>query len=151
MIGRALVLYHSHTGNTEMLADWIKQELERKNILVDYYFLIDLAEVDLSVYEIICLGTYTWGNGDIPREWEKFWPVFHDYHFSRTVFGVFGTGDTFYPHYCGAVTKLCARLQDVVSVACALRVELQPQGVDRERCVRFVELLVARISINSYS
>ncbi|QPC47623.1 flavodoxin domain-containing protein [Mangrovibacillus cuniculi] len=151
MIIRALIIYHSISGNTEMLAGWIQQEFEKIEVLVDYYTLTDLPNVDLSVYDIISLGTYTWGNGDIPREWDTFWPLLHDSHLPGTVFGVFGTGDTFYPNFCGAVTRICAQLESVVLVACALKVELQPQEQDRERCAKFTEVLVNRVSIDSYN
>jgi flavodoxin I len=60
------------------------------------------AEVLLQ-YDGILLGSYTWGDGELPFEAEDFYDQFDDLDLNGKVVGCFGSGDHAYPHFCAAV------------------------------------------------
>jgi flavodoxin I len=63
---------------------------------------------------------------------------------------VFGTGDSCYPMFCGAVDQFRDMLYVHTNLAATLKVELRPQERDFQRCEKFVEALLLRASMYSY-
>ena len=58
----ALVLYWSHTGNTEKVAVAIRTGLEAAGLTVDCRRVHDAGGLDLFDYDLVCLGfpSYSW-------------------------------------------------------------------------------------------
>lgn len=59
---KAIVLYWSHTGNTEEVADAIRAGLEAAGLAVTAMRIADAAGVDFFQYDLVCLGfpSYNW-------------------------------------------------------------------------------------------
>ena len=92
---KVLIVYHSYSGNTKDLAEFIKTQLSNS-------FEVDLFEInkyskevltDVEQYDTIILGTFTWGKGEIPIQVRKFVKEYQEYFKTKQVF-LFGTGDT---------------------------------------------------------
>ena len=64
---------------------------------------------------------------------------------NQVITGIVGTGDRFYPEFCGAVDEFRDMLYVQTKLAVTLKVELSPQVSDLERCVKFVELFLERM------
>lgn len=144
---KAAIIYTSITGNTTTLAEEIQQEMHRNTIDVDLIPINDLNYDCLGDYDSIVIGTYTWDNGDLPLEMEELFTQIEETELKHVTTGVFGTGDSFYPYYCGAVDLFRDMLYVHTELAVTLKVELMPQSEDlikvKQFCQRFVRPLVA--------
>ncbi len=103
----------------------------------------------LKAYDIVAVGTYSWDNGDLPIEMEDLFEAFEEEHVPHLTTGVFGTGDSFYPYYCGAVDLFRDMLYVHTNLAVTLKVELMPQDDDLNRCDKFCDRLARELSVIS--
>lgn len=142
---RIALIYSSKTGNTKELAEVIKKRLLFQKHEVEVYLAENLpSHFHLNHYDAIIIGTFTWGNGDIPKEMKRVYEMFEKEQSDHIVTGVFGTGDRFYPHFCGAVDNFRDMLYANTDLAVTLKVELAPQKSDISRCELFVQKLTEK-------
>jgi flavodoxin I len=144
---KALILYASAsaTKNTKEIARLIFEEMQASGIETDCFSIREFDELEaIKSYDIVVVGTYSWGNGRIPRQMRRLAEYFEENPDKTLVTGVFGSGDTFYPKFCGAVDEFKALLADKTNLAVTLKVELFPQERDIAKMGKFVELLKAR-------
>ncbi|MFC4735098.1 flavodoxin domain-containing protein [Bacillus daqingensis] len=141
------VLVQSMSGNTDELADLIIQKLHERGWYAEKTAVRDLPdELDLHQIEGILFGTYTWGNGEIPRHMKPALDRIKSQDLTATPCGIFGTGDSFYPHFCGAVDRLRSLLKLVTGAEPpVLKVELLPQPDDEERIASFVQAYMEHV------
>lgn len=138
------IVYSSVTGNTKELVEEISKECHKKFQHVDMFPIHQFTFSFLDFYDVIVIGTYTWGNGDIPKEMVPLYEALNKKERRRLVTGVVGTGDRFYPHFCGAVDHF-KDIHAKTNLAVTLKVELLPQEIDKEKCKQFVELVWKRL------
>ncbi len=62
----------SMSGNTEDIVSIIQRELEQHDVNVTITELDQFVGEDLSRFDGLLLGSYTWGDGDLPYEAEDF-------------------------------------------------------------------------------
>lgn len=144
---KVAIIYSSITGNTKELI------ITLHNLLLEYPFQVHIYQVDefriskLSQFDAVIIGTYTWGNGEIPDEMISIYHAFEKNDFSRMVTGVAGTGDRFYPSFCGAVDKFRDMLFVQTELFATLKIELNPQAKDIVQCRKFVDSLARRLEL----
>lgn len=146
MSKKVAIIYASMSGNTEDIATEVSKHLEPFE-----FEMLEMENLDASVvldYDGILLGTYTWGDGDLPYEAEEFHDQLDEIDLSGKVVGCFGSGDHAYPLFCEAVNhfqnKVIERGATVVQES--LKIELAPESEeDLEQCksfaLQFVQLL----------
>ncbi|MFJ5963600.1 flavodoxin [Bacillus sp. NPDC093026] len=100
---KALIAYASMSGNTEDMATILKQTLEEKGIDTVMLELDETSVESLSLYDYILIGSYTWGDGDLPYEAEDFYDQVSSLELNHAKAAVFGSGDYSYPKFCEAV------------------------------------------------
>lgn len=101
---QALLVFASLTGNTEEMADIVAETLENRGIHVDIVDSMQADAQDFLDYDICIVGSYTYGvDGVLPDEMIDFHEELGEIDLSGKVFGVFGSGDTFYDYFCAAV------------------------------------------------
>jgi flavodoxin I len=144
---KVAIIYNSITGNTKELAEELYQILLEELADVSIFRIDEFPLSNLCQYHAVAIGTYTWGNGDIPKEMWQLYKVFESLNKKDITTAVFGTGDSFYPLFCGAVDQFRDMLYIHTNLAATLKVELLPQKQDLQRCRRFVETLLRRASI----
>ena len=144
------IVYASLSGNTEELAQVIYRIFLTKSVQISIYRIEEFPVSDLCHYDVIAIGTYTWGNGDIPKEMRQLYQAFESISRKDMTTAVFGTGDSCYPMFCGAVDQFRDMLYVHTNLAATLKVELRPQEQDLQRCEKFVEALLLRASMYSY-
>lgn len=100
---KAIIIYTSMTGTTEEMANLIAEALQDEDwdVQVEDAFCINVQ--DLLHYEIIIVGCYTWGNGDIPDEIVDFYEELQEFDLQGKRAAVFGPGSSQYEHYAHAV------------------------------------------------
>lgn len=136
------IIYTSITGNTEAVAEELFRIFQTKSVEVSMDRIEEFQFSKLSQYDAIVIGTYTWGNGEIPKEMYKLYQAIEILEKKELITAVFGTGDSFYPQYCGAVDQFRDMLYVHTRLAATLKVELTPQNKDVYRCQMFVESMI---------
>ncbi|MEH7253425.1 flavodoxin domain-containing protein [Neobacillus niacini] len=147
---KVAIIYSSVTGNTKELAEELYQILLEEVADVSIFKIEKFPLSQLcSKYDAVMIGTYTWGNGEIPKEMWDLYQAFELLNTKGITTAVFGTGDSFYPKFCGAVDQFRDMLYVHTSLAATLKVELLPQKQDLQRCRKLVETLLRRASIRN--
>jgi flavodoxin I len=140
------IVYTSVTGNTQELAEELFRLLKSKSVDVTMYRIDEFEPSHLRKYDAVAIGTYTWGNGEIPKEMWGLYQAFELLKMDITT-AVFGTGDSFYPNFCGAVDQFRDMLYVNSHFVATLKVELTPQKTDLPRCLKLVELMMGRVNL----
>ncbi|QED48240.1 flavodoxin domain-containing protein [Cytobacillus dafuensis] len=152
---RTAIIYTSITGNTEELALLLFEQFKKKQFDTFLYRIDQFPLHTLENFDAIVIGTYTWGNGDIPFEMELLYQEIAKRERKNLITGIFGTGDRFYPLFCGAVDRFKDVLKNCTDLAVTLKVELLPQELDLNRCMKFVNIISERVQmkhqLNVYS
>lgn len=138
------IVYASVTGNTEAAAKILLDICRGKGLETELWPINDFPLTQLSRYDIVLVGTYTWGSGEIPRELYSLFGAFETLGRKHLVTAVFGTGDSFFAEFCGAVNRFRDMLFVQTALAATLKIELQPQEADKIRCERFVESVLKK-------
>lgn len=139
------LVFTSKTGNTEELVLILFRLFLKKKIDVALYRIEHFPLMELSQFDGIVIGTYTWGNGEIPYEMMELYREFEIQDVKHMITGVVGTGDSGYPMFCGAVDGFRDMIYVQTRLAVTLKVELSPQLQDLDRCERFVEIFMNRL------
>ncbi|MBT2728052.1 flavodoxin domain-containing protein [Bacillus sp. ISL-75] len=140
------IVYSSKTGNTEELAQRIFHLFLKKNVMVSLFRIEQFRVRDLSQYAAIVIGTYTWGNGEIPQEMMELYRAFETQDVKKVLTGVIGTGDSGYPQFCGAVDEFKDMLYVHTDLIATLKIEVSLQMKDIDRCSRFVTIFLDQLS-----
>lgn len=87
------IIYGSSTGATAKVADRIKKEISEPVAVV-----IDVAKIPGSLkfeeYDLLILGTSTWGAGDLQDDWQDKLPLLKGANLSSKTVALFGLGDS---------------------------------------------------------
>lgn len=125
-----IVIYHSFSGNTKDLAELISTQLGS----IPLYRINKYTEEvlpNLSQFDKIILGTFTWGQGEIPSEVRKFVKE-NQQHFQQKEVYLFGTGDTQFGGdelFCSAVDVLNRIIKSPIK---PLKIEQHYQGSQKQ-------------------
>ncbi|MNC02594.1 Flavodoxin [compost metagenome] len=99
---KSAILYYSNSGNTKSLVE----EFSKNNSKFDVFNL--KKQTNLSIienYDTIIIGTPTLGNGIPPAYFSKNASELKKYLCNKNI-GLFGSGNSIYPYYCGALDVL---------------------------------------------
>ncbi|MBN8200991.1 MULTISPECIES: flavodoxin [Bacillaceae] len=135
------VFYASMSGNTEAIADIIAGELKDQNHDVDLEdFMSVQSASELLNYDLTFIGMYTWGDGDYPDECLDIIEEIEQLDLEKQPFAIFGSGDTSYPDFCGALDQLQRIIEEQggTVVGNPLRIEFNPEPEDEEIIKKFV-------------
>ncbi len=150
-MSKILMLYASATGNTELMAEVMVDYLEDRNdqVVIKTFDFDPIDVEEMLDYDAILIGTHTWDDGGLPYEIEDFYEQLESVDVTGKVIGVFGSADSFYDTYGGAVDLFYDHLENLgaVLVPQRLKVDLEPDREDIERCVKFVGMLCEMIEV----
>ncbi len=131
------IVYASLSGNTEDIANLIKANLE-KNYLVDLkpaeYTLFN----DVSSYDGIIIGTYTWNDGIIPFEFNQFFTSI-DERIKDKYIGIYGSGDMKYKFYCTAVDSFYNKVKSFGTKISENKLKME-LGPDNEEKIKLIKI-----------
>jgi len=105
------IFFGSSSGTTESVANRIAEKLGLNASQIH-----DVAKgspSDLANYEVLLLGSSTWGVGDLQDDWERFLPKIKNLDLSQKIVGLFGCGDSssFSDSFCDSIGILYNGLQ----------------------------------------
>lgn len=146
---RTLILYHSYSGNTKALAEEIENQLKEKSTM-DIIDVKTAKEVNrnksyqsILEYDVIILGSNTWGDGDMPTPMRKICDYLNqdsvDDLLKDKVTAVFGTGESGYSHYCESVNMMRDLFRGRSHLIVTLKVEQLYCNDDMWRIETFAE------------
>jgi len=105
------IFYGSNTGTTEEVANQIAKLLNIDSS--DIHNVASSAPTDVADYEVLILGTSTWGSGDIQDDWADFVNGLKIIDLTGKQIALFGCGDeTMSDTFCDGVGTLYDDLQD---------------------------------------
>lgn len=105
------IFYGSTTGTTEEVANKIGKELGVT--AMDIRNVAKSAPSDVADYDVLLLGTSTWGSGELQDDWYDFVAGLSEIDLHGKKVALFGCGDeTMGDTFCGAVGELYKRLKD---------------------------------------
>ena len=133
---RILIAYLSYSGNTEEVAEIIEDVLRADRIQVDKHRIGVDPFVDVSAYDYIFIGTFTWDLGSTPDEVKDF---VLDVGYKPANVAVFGSGDTQFGGdelFCRAVDRLATFYNSKWN---GLKIEQSPRGTQERIVEKWVE------------
>ncbi|MCO4851035.1 flavodoxin [Bacillus vallismortis] len=139
-MGKILLVYATMSGNTEAMADLIEKGLQEAEAEADRFEVMDIDDAQLfNDYDHIMMGTYTWGDGDLPDEFLDLAEDMDEIDFSGKTCAVFGSGDTAYEFFCGAVDTLEAKIKERGGeiVLPSVKIENNPEGEEEKELIEF--------------
>lgn len=99
----AKIVYASMTGNTEEIADIVANKLEELGLDVETDECTTVEADHFLDADLAIVATYTYGDGELPDEIVDFYEDLADLNLAGKVYGVCGSGDTFYDEFCKSV------------------------------------------------
>lgn len=141
---RIAIVYASSTGNTKAVAEILQHICSETQMPVSIFAINDFSLAELSRYDVVVVGTYTWGSGEIPKELRGLFTAFEERGHKNLVTAVFGTGDSCYAHFCGAVDRFRDMLYVQTDLAATLKIELLPQPTDYIRCRKLIAAILGK-------
>jgi flavodoxin I len=106
------IFYGSSSGTTEDIAQRIAMQLGIGP--ADIYNVSDAPASAAEPYEVLILGTSTWGAGDLQDDWDSFLPKLKKAGLSGKLIALFGTGDSssFSDTFCDGIGIIYKQLKD---------------------------------------
>ena len=138
-MGKVLLVYASMSGNTEAMADLIEKGLLEGGAEVDRHEAMDVDAALFNDYQYMIFGAYTWGDGDLPDEFLDIYDDMEGMDFTGKMFAVFGSGDTSYEHFCGAVDILEDKIKELGGnvVLPSVKIEMNPEDEEEGMLLQF--------------
>jgi len=133
------------------LAELLRLCFDELHLSPDLYEAGQFPLFKLKQFDAVVIATYTWGNGEIPASMLPIYEAFELLNAKSIITGVAGTGDSFYPNFCGAVGLFRDMLYVKSNLAATLKVELAPQKSDLPRCRLFAKSIFNRLEEQSRS
>ena len=139
----AKIVFASMTGNTEEIADIVADKLKELGLEVD---IDECTMVDAEEFleaDIAIVASYTYGDGELPDEIIDFYEDLASLDLTGKVYGVVGSGDTFYDEFCKAVDDFDRAF--AATGAENVKVDLSAEEEDVENLEKFAEELAAKV------
>ena len=106
-----IIIYGSSKGRTGRMADILREELEARSIPFVLKNVFEAAPAELTDHAFIVLGSSTYGQGDLQRDFLEFERGMDDLDLTGIKAAVFGSGNSRYAYYAEAVDILEAKVK----------------------------------------
>lgn len=138
-MGKTAIIFASMSGNTEAIADLIEKGLNEAGSEAEKFEAMDIDSTVFTEYDHLLIGAYTWGDGEMPDEMLDLYDEMDDYDFEDKTIALFGSGDTAYDLFCGAVDLLAEKIQQNNGslIMESLKIECFPDDDQEEACLEF--------------
>ena len=147
-IALAKIVYASMTGSTEEIADIVAEKLEDLGHTVDVDECTTVDAADFEDADMAIVATYTYGDGDLPDEIVDFYEDLADVDLSGKIYGVVGSGDTFYDYFCKSVDEFEDQfaLTGATKGANSVKVDLAAEDEDIENLEAFAQTMSDKLA-----
>lgn len=142
---KALIIFASLTGNTQQMADLLGEKLRALKVETEVVECMQTDPEEFEDFDICIIATYTYGtDGDLPDEMLDFYEDLESMDLSGKVYGVLGSGQHFYEHFCRAVEYFDEQFQKTNAVrgADSLKIELNVGAEEEVKLEQFAKNLI---------
>ena len=117
---KTAIFYGSSSGTTEDIAGRIAAKLGIGSS--DVYNIDSATPEDVAPYDVLLLGSSTWGVGDLQDDWEGFLPKLKKADLGGKAVAIFGTGDSssYSDSFCDAIGSIYKELGNTGCSFCGL-------------------------------
>lgn len=141
------IVYASMTGNDEDMADILSEDFENAKMEVDVSEISQTDVQDFQTADLCIVVSYTYSDGlegNIPDEGLDFYHDLQEADLTGKIFGVCGSGDTFYQDFAIAVDHFEQAFEQAGAIkgATSVKVELAPQSDDIAKLDHFAQTLI---------
>lgn len=132
-MAKVRIVYGSETGNTESIAEAIRDHIKSKGHDVDCASAADVDAKGLGDgYDCVLMGTSVWGTDtiELQSDFEAYADAFADMGLTGKKCAAFASGDTAFELYCGGVDFIEEQYANVKATVIAegLRIEGSDSG-----------------------
>ena len=113
---KALIIYGTTTGNTETMADMVKQALEEAGLETQVKNVTEAEVEDLSAgHDLLVLGCPAYGDDEVElqEDFAEFYERLDGVVMNGRKVAVFAPGDSSYEHFCGSVDMLEEKMSEL--------------------------------------
>lgn len=141
------IVYASMTGNTEEISEILETKIQEAGYDVERE---ECSEVDADFFDdadACVVATYTYGDGELPFEFEDFFDELGEKDLSSKPFGVVGSGDKEYGDlFCKSAHDFVELLEKTGATKVAETVEIENNAEDED--VELLEKFVKELTKN---
>ena len=143
----AKIVFASMTGNTEEIADIVADKLKELGLEVDIDECTTVDAEEFLEADIAIVASYTYGDGELPDEIVDFYEDLASLDLTGKIYGVVGSGDTFYDEFCKAVDDFDRDFAATGAEKGAenVKVDLSAEDEDIENLEKFAEALAEKV------
>lgn len=143
----AKIVYASMTGNTEEIADIVANKLEELGLDLEINECTTVDADDFLDADLVIVATYTYGDGELPDEIVDFYEDLTQLDLSGKIYGVCGSGDTFYDEFCKSVDEFDAAFATAGATkgAESVKVDLAAEDDDIINLEHFAQALADKV------
>ena len=143
----AKIVFASMTGNTEEIADIVADKLKELGLEVDIDECTTVDAEEFLEADIAIVASYTYGDGELPDEIVDFYEDLASLDLTGKIYGVVGSGDTFYDEFCKAVDDFDRTFAATGAENGAenVKVDLSAEDEDIENLEKFAEALAEKV------
>lgn len=143
----AKIVYASMTGNTEEIADIVADKLRDLGLDVDVDECTTVDAEDFLEADVAIVASYTYGDGELPDEIVDFYEDLAGLDLSGKIYGVVGSGDTFYDEFCKAVDDFDRVFASTGAEkgSDSVKVDLSAEEEDIEKMEAFAEEIAEKV------
>ena len=142
---KAHVVFATITGNNEDVADIVTEGLENLGVHTTETEISQTDPTEFKSTDICVVCAYTYNEGSLPEEGLDFYDDLKHLDLSHQVYGVAGSGDTFYKQYydlaVDTFNQAFKQAQAIPGAKC-LKINLEPDAKDIENLDHFSKQLV---------
>ncbi|WP_409022110.1 flavodoxin [Dellaglioa sp. P0083] len=145
----AKVIFATITGNNEDIADIITEAFENLGATVEMEEISQSDASDLTNFDISVVVPYTYDEGSLPDEGMDFYEDLQELDLTGKLFGVAGSGDTFYGEFFGtAVDKFGTAFEEAGATkgSANLKIDLAPEEEDITKLEAFAKELFHKVT-----
>ena len=134
---KALIIFGTTTGNTEAMAEAVKEALDESGFETELKNVANAAPEDLAgSHDLLLLGCPAYGDDivELQDDFQEFYDRLDGVDLNGKKIAVFAPGDSSYEHFCGSVNLLENRMEELGAelVASGLKVDGDPEDVEEE-------------------
>ncbi len=87
------LFFGTNTGNTEIVAEQLAEELIRNGFEVDVNDMASASVEDFDDYSVMIIAVPTWNDGEMQDDWDAVYKEYKKYNFSGKKVAFVGLGD----------------------------------------------------------
>ncbi len=107
---KVLIAYATYSSGTQTVSEGIEELLQELEYTVKRKIIADVNPDELGEYDFVIFGSPSWmiehKDGQPHHLFLEFIKKSQNKTFPKTLFAIYGLGDTAYAHFCGAVDHL---------------------------------------------